>query len=77
MAREAVAGAARDEGERGGRVDEGAGDFVHRAIASDGDDDIAAARDGVAGEFGGVARVLRGDDSRVQTVSGDEGGEQG
>lgn len=55
---EAVAGAAGDEAERGGRADERGGDFVHRAIAADGDHDLAAVGEGFGGEGAGVASVL-------------------
>lgn len=56
-AREAVAGAARNEPESGGSIDEGACDFIHGAVAPDGDDDISAGRNAGKGEICGVTGV--------------------
>lgn len=59
MAAQAVTGSAGDEAERGGGADERSGDFVHRAIAANGDDELAAGGQGFGCERASVAGVLR------------------
>lgn len=58
VAAEAVAGAAGDEAERGGGADERGGDFVHRAVAADGYDELAVVGERFGRERARVAGVL-------------------
>ena len=68
MQREAVARAAGDEREGGRSVEEGLGDFVHRAVAANGDDGRAAGQRGVAGEVRGMAGTIGGRDNGVEVT---------
>ena len=63
---QAVAGATGDEREGGRSVEEGLGNFVHRAVAADGDDGRAAGSRGVAGELGGMAGSIGDRDGGVE-----------
>ena len=73
MEGEPIAGTARDETERSGRVEESLGDLVHRAVAPYGDHAVATLREGRAGEEGGVARAGGRNERGVEPVPDDEG----
>ena len=72
VAAEAVARAAGDEAEDGISADERGGDFVHRAVATDGDDQLATLGEGLRGELGRVPRALGRDDGGVEPLRGNE-----
>src|SRR5687767_3670815 len=59
MAPEAVTGTARDEPQCATAVDERRGDLVHRSVAADGHDELAAVIERASCELGRVARTLR------------------
>jgi hypothetical protein len=59
VAAQSVTGPARHQAEHDFRADEDARDFVHRAVAADGDDEFGTIVDGAPGKFGGVPRALR------------------
>ena len=63
---ETVAGPARDEREGGRGVQQSLGDFVHGAVAADGDNRRAARHRRVAGEARGVAGSFGGHDRGVK-----------
>ena len=65
MPAEAVARAAGHEPKGGGRADQLAGNFIERAVATDGDDERGAAGERGAGEGGGVERRLGQDEFGV------------
>lgn len=77
MAGEAVAGAARDQAQGGRSVDEGAGDFVHGAVTTDGDHRIAATSDSGGCQLGSVTSTLSSSHRGIETVVGDKRGEGG
>src|ERR1051326_6941259 len=72
MQRESVARAARPEPERAGGADERLGDFVHRAVAANGDHPTITREHGVARELSGVTRAFRRDEVRMLDVRGNE-----
>ena len=71
---ETVTRAAGDKTETGRRVHQGAGDFVHGAVAADGDDQSATVGHRLPGQLGGVARPLGAHEGSVQSAFLDEGG---
>lgn len=77
MSTEPITGTARDESEHRGGVIHGLGDLVHRAVATHGDNDIAAFIDRLLGENRRVAGTLGfgelGLDSFVTKELGREG----
>ncbi len=71
MAAQAVAGAARDEAERGGRAGDDGGDLVQRAVTADGDEQLATGAEGGDGEFGRMAGTFG--EKHLGAVVGREG----
>lgn len=62
MAAKTIAGAAREEAERGGCAGEDARDLVHCAVTADGDDEFATLGERLRGEFAGMGGPLGDDD---------------
>jgi tRNA dimethylallyltransferase len=67
-----VARAAGNKAEIGRGADQRGGHLIHGAVATDGDDQLAALRHGLPGQFGGLPRPFRGDNGAVKPVPGDE-----
>ena len=73
VAAKAVAGAAGNQAESGFGAHESGGDFVQRAVAADGDDELAAFGNRLTSEFGGVTRPFGEDELGLRDVFTDEG----
>ena len=73
VAAEAVAGAAGNEAEHGVGLDEGLGHLVHRAVAPDGHDEVAAGVEGAPGQLGAVARPFGVGQGLAGEMAGEEG----
>lgn len=67
MAAQSVARTAGDEAKNAIRTDERAGDFVHRAVAADGYDQLAAVDEGLPREIAGMTGARRLNDVGTMT----------